>query len=738
MSGSSAIAIDSRDSSHERDADVRAAKALGPQDSFLDTPTSRRGPSPFENGGAAPASVSRALAEGGAPLAANLREDFGQAFGADFSDVRIHSGEAAERSAREVGAPAYSVGKHVVLTGGLESPSAPEGRKVLGHELAHVQQAREEAGQPMLRRVGFLQSIARFFGGGTYEKGELVAYLNWLEANRDKIQGDNDSDNKARAVVAQGMHKTLLLETRAQLIGDLRDGHVAGDDQDAILAILSDATPDERFELMRHKWVQGVEKDLGGDREKKYFALVEAVDAGGPYPVSTDWRFGYEINGASKDRDRLGIALDDFSIRPADTADPIHLTTPSDVILKPGETTVLNPAVPHPRDRQGQAFADYALGALDGDGLKPVARATEQPSAAYGTIGHDITGVNARLTVDLESQVAGADTKTDSKSQAVAQTTGEEVSTQTSVAKSQENEVGVKRAQKRSTGANVTQSKGATVGAQNEVSEEKSDATTQQNETTTGKSDQTSHTKGTGTGKSDSTATTTGSDTTTIDFTGKIDDAKFKAEIEQATKGAPLWKKVAKWGLKKALKFVKDPRAKLLEPLIDLIDTDSSTLVTNVDGTFSLKITLTGESKRTWEETVNTHTDSSSTSESDTTTKGTSSGTAKRDGTEKRTTTGSKATGSAEAREDVSVGVQAGAEVSQEVEAKQREGRVDTQSKGTVDSKSVTKTQGQEHADAASRSVFRAVIKSSKLSFDYVRRSATQAGMPKGGKAAGQ
>ncbi len=63
---------------------------------------------------AAPASVDQALASPGRPLEPVLRQDMEQSFGHDFSRVRVHSGAAAEQSARDVNATAYTVGHNIV------------------------------------------------------------------------------------------------------------------------------------------------------------------------------------------------------------------------------------------------------------------------------------------------------------------------------------------------------------------------------------------------------------------------------------------------------------------------------------------------------------------------------------------------------------------------------------------------------------------------------------------------
>ncbi|WP_204251043.1 eCIS core domain-containing protein [Elioraea rosea] len=105
------------------------------------------------NGGAltsdAQGAVGAALAEGGQPLAAADARGFGDGMGADFSAVRVHTGAAADRAARSVGARAFALGGHLVFANGEYRPEAGEGRRLLAHELAHV---RQEGQAPMLRR----------------------------------------------------------------------------------------------------------------------------------------------------------------------------------------------------------------------------------------------------------------------------------------------------------------------------------------------------------------------------------------------------------------------------------------------------------------------------------------------------------------------------------------------------------------------------------------------------------
>ncbi|MFF0428613.1 DUF4157 domain-containing protein [Streptomyces sp. NPDC004520] len=81
--------------------------------------------------------VHDVLRSAGRPLAGPVRQEMESRFDADFSDVRLHTGASAARSARSVGARAYTSGSHVVIGEGGGD------RHTLAHELTHVVQQRQ-------------------------------------------------------------------------------------------------------------------------------------------------------------------------------------------------------------------------------------------------------------------------------------------------------------------------------------------------------------------------------------------------------------------------------------------------------------------------------------------------------------------------------------------------------------------------------------------------------------------
>ncbi|MFH9930294.1 DUF4157 domain-containing protein [Streptomyces sp. NPDC017252] len=81
--------------------------------------------------------VPGVLSGSGRPLDTTTRTDMEGRLGADFSDVRLHTGAEARRSAAEIGARAYTSGNHVVIGDGGGD------RHTLAHELTHVIQQRQ-------------------------------------------------------------------------------------------------------------------------------------------------------------------------------------------------------------------------------------------------------------------------------------------------------------------------------------------------------------------------------------------------------------------------------------------------------------------------------------------------------------------------------------------------------------------------------------------------------------------
>ena len=102
---------------------------------------------------------------GGLPLPSEVRTKMETAFGADFSDVRVHIGHEVS----SLGAIAYTWGTNIHFAPGQYNPHTMQGQKLLGHELWHVLQQKQGR-------------VRNPFGGGV-----AVVQDHALEAEADRM-----------------------------------------------------------------------------------------------------------------------------------------------------------------------------------------------------------------------------------------------------------------------------------------------------------------------------------------------------------------------------------------------------------------------------------------------------------------------------------------------------------------------------------------------------------------------
>jgi DNA-binding phage protein len=117
----------------------------------------------------APHDVLDRLGEG-EPLPAQARSPMEAAFGESFGDVRLHRDPAAAGLARELSARAFAVGSHVAFAAGEYAPGTPVGDALLAHELAHVQQQRDDTAPAVDRK-----SAAGETGAALEEDADVAA-----------------------------------------------------------------------------------------------------------------------------------------------------------------------------------------------------------------------------------------------------------------------------------------------------------------------------------------------------------------------------------------------------------------------------------------------------------------------------------------------------------------------------------------------------------------------------------
>jgi len=83
-------------------------------------------------------SSSRVSISGGSPLPASVRSHMEPRFGANFSHVRVHTGEAAAQQSAQVSAHAFTVGSHIFFGKNQYQPDSASGKELIAHELTHT------------------------------------------------------------------------------------------------------------------------------------------------------------------------------------------------------------------------------------------------------------------------------------------------------------------------------------------------------------------------------------------------------------------------------------------------------------------------------------------------------------------------------------------------------------------------------------------------------------------------
>ncbi|SEG25554.1 eCIS core domain-containing protein [Algoriphagus boritolerans] len=110
----------------------------------------------------------------GAPLPPAIQQDMGDKIGADFSEVRVHTGPQAASMSSALGAQAFTHGNDIYFNDGKYQPESSKGKHLLAHELTHtVQQGAAvkrspspeiSHTQPKVQRLGWAirEGLSRF------------------------------------------------------------------------------------------------------------------------------------------------------------------------------------------------------------------------------------------------------------------------------------------------------------------------------------------------------------------------------------------------------------------------------------------------------------------------------------------------------------------------------------------------------------------------------------------------
>ena len=141
---------------------------------------------------------------GGSELDESTRSDMESSFGADFSNVRVHTGGEATQLSQDLGAKAFTHGSDIYFNEGRYNPNSSEGKHLLAHELTHtiqqgkaVQQKVETPPSPQPGKTPpTIQKAPAAAGTEPAISSEVVDVSSNLFKPSDKIKAEIEAQGK--------------------------------------------------------------------------------------------------------------------------------------------------------------------------------------------------------------------------------------------------------------------------------------------------------------------------------------------------------------------------------------------------------------------------------------------------------------------------------------------------------------------------------------------------------------
>ncbi|BAZ29784.1 hypothetical protein NIES4074_22310 [Cylindrospermum sp. NIES-4074] len=133
----------------------------------------------------------------GQPLDTSIRQPMEQAFGANFSGVKVHTDTQSDQMNQSIQAQAFTTGQDVFFRQGAYDPGSSGGQELIAHELTHVVQQKQEVIQtktdqsikPLPANIIGHQLIGK---STTEQMNELVEKYNKIEADNKDYQAQLD------------------------------------------------------------------------------------------------------------------------------------------------------------------------------------------------------------------------------------------------------------------------------------------------------------------------------------------------------------------------------------------------------------------------------------------------------------------------------------------------------------------------------------------------------------------
>ncbi|MEH2090297.1 eCIS core domain-containing protein [Nostoc sp.] len=162
------------------------------------------------------ASINQARG-GGQVMTNNIRQPMEQAFGADFSRVKIHTGAQSDQLNQSIQARAFTTGQDVFFRQGEYNLGSRRGQELLAHELTHVVQQKSSVVQRVKHQGKqeslFTKKVNQYDGN---------SFLG-IEFTRNHLTNNKKLKGKLPTEVAKGKAQERGLTAHTQLIMDTEE-----------------------------------------------------------------------------------------------------------------------------------------------------------------------------------------------------------------------------------------------------------------------------------------------------------------------------------------------------------------------------------------------------------------------------------------------------------------------------------------------------------------------------------
>ncbi|PZV12173.1 MAG: hypothetical protein DCF20_18080 [Pseudanabaena sp.] len=140
----------------------------------------------------------------GQSLDSSLQTKMGQAMGADFSGVKVHTDSQSDQLNKSIQAKAFTTGQDVFFRQGAYEPSSRGGQELIAHELTHVLQ----------QNGGAVQRVSKAIESAHIESANASQSIQRLRDQQDKDSWEFEEQSNSGGIALvnpQELYATLVL-----------------------------------------------------------------------------------------------------------------------------------------------------------------------------------------------------------------------------------------------------------------------------------------------------------------------------------------------------------------------------------------------------------------------------------------------------------------------------------------------------------------------------------------------